>query len=241
MFRQFFAGKIQQLGADALPAGGFGHKQVADAAGFMTDANHGIRLPTLLTSVSDDTDRLGKLPNAQLVLSKGYDLLLCTEDVDEFCLQMMHDYKEKEFKNINSGDLGLETEEEKKAAEETATENKDLFEEIKKALNGKVKEVKVNPTLQEHPVTLSAEGGISMEMEKVLRRMPNAEGVESTKVLELNPNHTVFAALKAAHAAGDTDKVAKYAELLYDQALLIAGLPIEDPVAYAQLVCGLMQ
>lgn len=95
--------------------------------------------------------------------------------------------------------------------------------------------------MQEHPVTLSAEGGISMEMEKVLRRMPNAEGVESTKVLELNPNHTVFAALKAAHAAGDTDKVAKYAELLYDQALLIAGLPIEDPVAYAQLVCGLMQ
>ena len=84
-------------------------------------------------------------------------------------------------------------------------------------------------------------GVTEVEMEKVLRRMPNAEGVESTKVLELNPNHTVFAALKAAHAAGDTDKVAKYAELLYDQALLIAGLPIEDPVAYAQLVCGLMQ
>jgi len=139
-------------------------------------------------------------------------------------------YKEKEFKNINSGDLGLETEDEKKAAEAAETENKDLFEEIKKDLNGKVKEVKVNPTLQEHPVTLSAEGGISMEMEKVLRRMPNAEGVESTKVLELNPNHTVFAALKAAHAAGDTDKVAKYAVLLDDQALLIAGLPIEAPL-----------
>ena len=123
-------------------------------------------------AAGDDTDRLGKLPNAQLVLSKGYDLLLCTEDVDEFCLQMMRDYKEKEFKNINSGDLGLETEDEKKAAEAAETENKDLFEEIKKDLNG---------------------------------------------------------------------KVAKYAELLYDQALLIAGLPIEDPVAYAQLVCGLMQ
>lgn len=192
-------------------------------------------------AAGDDNDRLGKLPNAQLVLSKGYDLLLCTEDVDEFCLQMMRDYKEKEFKNINSGDLGLETEEEKKAAEETATENKDLFEEIKKALNGKIKEVKVNPTLQEHPVTLSSEGGISMEMEKILRKMPNGEGVESTKVLELNPNHGVFAALKAAHEAGDTEKVGKYAELLYDQALLIAGLPIEDPVAYAQLVCSLMQ
>ena len=192
-------------------------------------------------AAGDDIDRLGKQPNAQLVLSKGYDLLLCTEDVDEFCLQMMRDYKEKEFKNINAGDLGLETEEEKKAAEETATENKDLFEEIKKALNGKIKDVKVNPTLQEHPVTLSSEGGISMEMEKVLRKMPNGENVESTKVLELNPNHTVFAALKAAHEAGDTAKVSQYAELLYDQALLIAGLPIEDPVAYAQLVCGLMK
>ena len=192
-------------------------------------------------AAGDDTDRLGKLPNAHLVLSKGYDLLLCTEDVDEFCLQMMHDYKEKEFKNINAGDLGLETDEEKKAAEETANENKDLFEEIKKALNGKVKEVKVNPTLQEHPVTLSSEGGISMEMEKVLRKMPGSGDVESTKVLELNPNHTVFAALKAAHEAGDTAKVDQYAELLYDQSLLIAGLPIEDPVAYAQLVCGLMK
>ena len=192
-------------------------------------------------AAGDEAARLGKLPNAQLVLSKGYDLLLCSEDVDEFCLQMMHDYKEKEFKNINAGDLGLETEEEKKAAEETANENKDLFEEIKKALNGKVKEVKVNPTLQEHPVTLSSEGGISMEMEKVLRKMPGSGDVESTKVLELNPNHTVFAALKAAHEAGDTAKVDQYAELLYDQSLLIAGLPIEDPVAYAQLVCGLMK
>ena len=195
-----------------------------------------------LVTLDEYIEKMPEGQNAQLVLSKGYDLLLCTEDVDEFCLQVMHDYKEKEFQNINTGDLGLETEDEKKAAEAAETENKDLFEEIKKDLNGKIKEVKVNPTLQEHPVTLSsAEGGISMEMEKVLRRMPNAEGVESTKVLELNPNHTVFAALKAAHAAGDTDKVAKYAELLYDQALLIAGLPIEDPVAYAQLVCGLMQ
>ena len=192
-------------------------------------------------AAGDDTDRLNKLPNAQLVQSKGYDVLLCTEDVDEFCLQMMRDYKEKEFKNINSGDLGLETEEEKKAAEETAAENKELFEQIKTALNGKVKAVKVNPTLQDHPVSLSSEGGISMEMEKVLRKMPTGENVESTKVLELNPNHPVFAALKAAHEAGDADKVSSYAELLYDQAMLIAGLPIEDPVAYAQLVCGLMK
>ena len=193
-------------------------------------------------AAGDSTDRLAKLPAAELVMDKGYDVLLLTEDVDEFCLQIMHDYKEKEFKNINSGDLGLETEEEKKAAEETATENKDLFEEIKKALNGKIKDVKVNPTLQDHPVSLSSEGGISMEMEKILRKMPaGGEGMESTKVLELNPNHAVFGALKAAHEAGDTDKINKYAELLYDQALLIEGLPLEDPVAYAQLVCDLIK
>ena len=192
-------------------------------------------------AAGDETERLAKLPNAQLVQGKGYDLLLCPEDVDEFCLQMMHDYKEKEFKNINSGDLGLETEEEKKAAETAAEENKDLFADIKTALKGKVKDVKVNPTLKDHPVSLSSEGGLSMEMEKVLRRMPNAEGMESTKVLELNPGHPVFEALKAAKAAGDSDKVSKYAELLYDQALLIEGLPLEDPVAYAQMVCELMK
>ena len=192
-------------------------------------------------AAGDETERLAKLPNAQLVQGKGYDLLLCPEDVDEFCLQMMHDYKEKEFKNINSGDLGLETEEEKKAAETAAEENKDLFADIKTALKGKVKDVKVNPTLKDHPVSLSSEGGLSMEMEKVLRRMPNAEGMESTKVLELNPGHPVFEALKAAKAAGDSDKVSRYAELLYDQALLIEGLPLEDPVAYAQMVCELMK
>ncbi len=192
-------------------------------------------------AAGDENDRLAKLPNAQLVLSKGYDLLLCPEDVDEFCLQMMHDYKEKEFKNINSGDLGLETEEEKEAAKAAAEENKDLFEDIKTALKGKIKEVKANPTLKDHPVSLSSEGGLSMEMEKVLRKMPNAEGMESTKVLELNPHHPVFAALKAAKEAGDSDKVTKYAELLYDQALLIEGLPLEDPVAYAQKVCELMK
>lgn len=193
-------------------------------------------------AAGDEADRLAKLPNAELVLSKGYDLLLCHEDVDEFCLQILHDYKEKEFKNINSGDLGLETEEEKKAAEQAAEENKDLFEEIKTALAGKIKSVKVNPTLQDHPVSLSSEGGLSMEMEKVLRKMPTGnENMESTKVLELNPNHSVFGALKAAHDTGDADKVGKYAQLLYSQAMLIEGFPLEDPVAYAQLVCSLMQ
>ena len=192
-------------------------------------------------AAGDDTDRLGKLPNAQLVLSKGYDLLLCTEDVDEFCLQMMRDYKEKEFKNINSGDLGLETEDEKKAAEEATTANKALFDAMKDALDGKVKEVKVSTRLKDHPVCLSADGPLSIEMEKVLSKQPGSEGVKSDKVLELNVNHPVFTVLKAAQEAGDTEKLKKYSALLYAQAQLIEGLPVDDPAAYAEAVCSLMQ
>lgn len=192
-------------------------------------------------AAGESADRLAKLPAAELVLEKGYDLLLLTEDVDEFCLQVLRNYKEKEFKNVNSGDLGLESEEEKKAAEEASAESKELFEAMQKALGDKVKAVKVSTRLKNHPVCLSSEGPLSIEMEKVLRQQPGAEGVKSDKVLELNAQHPVFAVLKAAQEAGDTEKLEKYTKLLFDQALLIEGLPIEDPVAYAQAVCELMK
>ena len=201
-------------------------------------------------AAGDEAARLGKLPNAQLVLSKGYDLLLCSEDVDEFCLQIMRTYPRKdaegkdgtvEFKNVNSGDLGLETEDEKKAAEEATTANKALFDAMKDALDGKVKEVKVSTRLKDHPVCLSADGPLSIEMEKVLSKQPGSEGVKSDKVLELNVNHPVFAVLKAAQEAGDTEKLKKYSALLYAQAQLIEGLPVDDPAAYAEAVCSLMQ
>ena len=201
-------------------------------------------------AAGDSTDRLAKLPAAELVLDKGYDVLLLTEDVDEFCLQIMRSYPRKdaegkdgtvEFKNVNSGDLGLETEEEKKAAEDATAENKDLFDAMKTALDGKVKEVKVSTRLKDHPVCLSADGPLSIEMEKVLSKQPGSEGVKSDKVLELNVNHPVFAVLKAAQEAGDTDKVKKYSSLLYAQAQLIEGLPVDDPAAYAEAVCSLMK
>ena len=192
-------------------------------------------------AAGESADRLAKLPAAELVLEKGYDLLLLTEDVDEFCLQVLRNYKEKEFKNVNSGDLGLESEEEKKAAEEANAESKDLFEAMQKALGDKVKAVKVSTRLKNHPVCLSSEGPLSIEMEKVLRQQPGAEGVKSDKVLELNAQHPVFAVLRAAQESGDTEKLDKYTKLLFDQALLIEGLPIEDPVAYAQSVCELMK
>ena len=201
-------------------------------------------------AAGDSTDRLAKLPSAELVLDKGFDVLLLTEDVDEFCLQIMRTYPRKdaegkdgtvEFKNVNSGDLGLESEEEKKAAEDATAENKALFDAMKDALNGKVKEVKVSTRLKDHPVCLSADGPLSIEMEKVLSKQPGSEGVKSDKVLELNANHPVFAVLKAAQEAGDTDKLKKYSALLYAQAQLIEGLPVDDPAAYAEAVCSLMK
>ena len=201
-------------------------------------------------AAGDSTDRLAKLPAAELVMDKGYDVLLLTEDVDEFCLQIMRSYPRKdaegkdgtvEFKNVNSGDLGLETEDEKKAAEDATAENKPLFDAMKDALDGKVKEVKVSTRLKDHPVCLSADGPLSIEMEKVLSKQPGSEGVKSDKVLELNVNHPVFAVLKAAQEAGDTDKLKKYSALLYAQAQLIEGLPVDDPAAYAEAVCSLMK
>ena len=201
-------------------------------------------------AAGDSTDRLAKLPAAELVMDKGYDVLLLTEDVDEFCLQIMRTYPRKdaegkdgtvEFKNVNSGDLGLETEDEKKAAEDATAENKNLFDAMKDALDGKVKEVKVSTRLKDHPVCLSADGPLSIEMEKVLSKQPGSEGVKSDKVLELNVNHPVFAVLKAAQEAGDTDKLKKYSALLYAQAQLIEGLPVDDPAAYAEAVCSLMK
>lgn len=199
-------------------------------------------------AAGESADRLAKLPAAELVLDKGFDLLLLTEDVDEFCLQVLRQYgekdKEKEFKNISSGELGLETEEEKKAAQEAGEASKPLFEAMKAALGDKVTDVRLSTRLKSHPVCISSEGPLSLEMEKVLSSMPGAEGEaapKSQKVLELNADHPVFAALKALQEAGDTEKLAKYAGILYNQALLIEGMPIEDPVAYAQAVCELMQ
>mgnify|MGYP002583900295 FL=1 len=199
-------------------------------------------------AAGESADRLAKLPAAELVLEKGFDLLLLTEDVDEFCLQVLRHYgekdKEKEFKNISGGELGLETEEEKKAAQEASEASKPLFDAMKVALGDKVTDVRISTRLKSHPVCISSEGPLSLEMEKVLGSMPGAEGEmapKSQKVLELNGEHPVFAKLKALQEAGDKETLGRYADILYNQALLIEGLPIEDPVAYAQAVCELMK
>jgi len=192
-------------------------------------------------AAGDSVERLSKLPAAERVLEKGYDILYLTADVDEFVLQVLREYDGKEFRNISSGeDLGLETEAEKEQAKAENEQNKDLFAAMKEALGDKVTEVRLSTRLKSHPVCITSEGALSVEMEKVLNSMPNAEKVQSKKILELNGSHPVFAALQKLQADGNTDKLAAYSNLLYNQALLIEGLPIEDPVAYAQAVCDLM-
>lgn len=192
-------------------------------------------------AAGDSTEHLEKLPAAETVLSKGCDLLLLTEDVDEFCLQVLHEYAEKHFRNINSGDLELESEEEKKAAEDAGKESRELLDAMKDALKGKVKEVKISTRLNEHPVCLSSDGPLSIEMEKILASMPNnGEKPVSDKILELNASHPVFEKLKTVFAENNTEKLGKYADILYNQARLIEGLPIEDPIEYTKNVCELM-
>ena len=196
-------------------------------------------------AAGESTDRLAKLPAVERVLDKGFDILYLTDDVDEFMLQMLRSYgdkeKEKEFRNISADDLGIETDAEKEEVKAKNEENKELFEAMKEALDGKVTEVRLSQRLKSHPVCLSSSGPLSIEMEKVLNSMPaQQEKVKSEKVLELNGEHEVFAALKRLFEAGDKEKLAAYSEILYDQALLIEGLALEDPVAYANNVCKLM-
>ena len=193
-------------------------------------------------AAGESAQKLALLPQAETVRDKGYDILYLTDDVDEFLMQILHTYDEKEFRSISSDDLGLESDEEKKEITEKAEANKGLFAAMQKALDGKVSEVVLSSKLKSHPVCLSSKGPLTIEMEKVLDTMPNAQNVPKAKrVLEINGSHPVFNSLTAAFAAGDTKKVENYAKLLYDQALLIEGLSVEDPVAFSNAICELMQ
>lgn len=187
----------------------------------------------------ESREQIEKLPQTELVKEKGYEILYLTDDVDEFALQMMHDYNEKEFKSVSASDLDLDTEEEKKEFEKQAEENKDLLTFMKDALDGKVKAVVLSKRLKSHPVCLSNEGMLSIEMEKVLNAMPNDQKVKAERVLEINASHPIFEKLTKLHAE-DQEKLKTYAQLLYTQAELIEGMPVEDPVAFSNAVCELM-
>ena len=188
----------------------------------------------------ENTERLAKLPQVETLLSKGYDVLLFSEDVDEFVPQTLVTYGEKNFCNALSEDLGLQTEEEKAKAAEKAEEMKGLLTFVSEKLGEKVKEVKLSDNLGSHPVSLSPESGMSFEMEKYMKRVNPEFAYPVGRILELNPDHEVVKVMQDA-VTSDPEKAEDYAKLLYAQAVLMADLPLEDPVEYTNLVCKLMK
>ena len=192
-------------------------------------------------AAGESRGRLANMPIVTTVLERGRDVLLCTQDVDEFCFQTMMDFHEKQLKNVAGADLGLESEADKTAAEQVAKDNEALFNAMKEALGESVTKVAVSTRLSGVPSCITAEGPISLEMEKAFAMMPEAENMKSQRVLELNTDHPVFEVMKAAQDAGDSEKVARYARMLYNQALLVEGMPIEDPVEFAKDIADLMR
>lgn len=186
-------------------------------------------------------ERIEMLPQLEKIKDKGYEVLYFTQDVDEFAIKVMINYDGKPFKSISDADLDLDTEEEKEEAKKLDEESKDMFAFMQEAIADKVKTVRLSKKLKTHPVCLSSDGSITIEMEKVLNAMPQNDGnkVKAEKALEINPNHPIFEKLKDLYA-NDKDKLKDYAKLLYDQALLIEGMSIDNPVEFANLVCELM-
>lgn len=184
-------------------------------------------------------DAIKKLPQMERLQEKNLEVLYFIDDVDEFAINILNTYKDKKFKSVNQGDLGLDSEEEKKEKEEKAKENQSLLSSMKDALTDKVKEVRISSRLKSHPVCLVSDEGISLEMEKVLSQAPNSQGIKANKILEINPDHEIFKTLQKAYEK-NPEQVKDYADVLYNQALLIEGLPIEDPIAYANKICDLM-
>ena len=183
-------------------------------------------------------DKIDLLPQTEYVKAKGYEILYLTDEVDEFVLQMLMNYKEKPFRSVSAEEMSeSETEEERARIAQAEEENKDLLAYLREILTGKVSEVKLSPRLTASAVCLTTKGGISLEMEKVFQQMPFDQGFRAERVLELNPDHEVLGVLREAFAAGEEgkEKVKTLASLLYDQALLISGQPIDDPVAFSRL------
>lgn len=191
-------------------------------------------------AAGESRTKLSQLPQTELVRDKGYDILLLTDDVDEFIMQSLMNHQEKEFKSVSAEDLGLESEEEKEQKKQETEDNKELLDFIKETLGDKLKEVRISNKLKSHPVCLVPDSGLSFEMEKYLNRVSPMEKLHTGRVMELNADHTAFTALKSAFET-NKERAEKYAQLLYAQALLIADLPLEDPSAYTDLVCSLMQ
>lgn len=190
-----------------------------------------------------DLEMMDKLPIVQTLKKKDFEVIYLLDDVDEFVMQTLQQFREKTFKNASQGNLDFDTEEEKKELEQTTSDNKDLLDFMKDALKDEVAEVKISNRLSDDPVCLTAGEGVSFEMEKVFANMPEGNGpmggMKAERILELNPNHPIFQTLKTLFTS-DKEKVKEVAEVLYDQASLIEGFPIEDPIAYSRKICELL-
>ena len=191
-------------------------------------------------ATGENAARIEQLPQTELIKDKGYEILYLTDSIDEFAVKTLHQYKEKEFKSVSADDLGIGSDEKKEEIKAKEEENADLLKTLGEALEGKVSKVILSQRLKSHPVCITSEGEISLEMEKVLNSMPVDQKVHAQRVLEINPEHDIFSKLTSLSASGDKDKLGKYAKLLYDQALLIEGMSIDDPVEFSNLICELM-
>lgn len=196
--------------------------------------------PFYYYACGESVEKIARLPQVERILDKGYEILYCTEDVDDFVMKALAEIDGKKFKSVADEDALPQTEEEKKATEEKAEAGRSVLEAVKEALGDQVKEVRVSAILKSGACCLSADGPVSIEMEKYMRKMEGGEQMKADRILELNADSAPFAALKKAVDAGDKELVSKYSKLLYAQALLLAGLPLENPAEYTELVCSLM-
>lgn len=190
-------------------------------------------------AAGDSVAKIEALPQTELLRDKGYEILYLTDNVDEFAVKVLMRHGEKEFRNVSEGDLGIDSEEQKEETKKLSEDNKDMLALITEALGGKIKECRISDKLKSHPVCISSFGQISLEMEKILNQNPQNQKVTSEKVLEINPNHKIFAAMQKLFET-DKDKFRDYASILYDQALLIEGMQIDDPVEFSNKICSLM-
>ena len=196
--------------------------------------------PYYYYACGESVEKIAKLPQVERILDKGYEILYCTEDVDDFLMRALAEMDGKQFKSVNDEDALPQSDDEKKAAEEKAEAGKEVLDAVKEALGERVHQVRISNILKSGACCLTADGPISLSMEKYMRKVEGDKAAKAQRVLELNPDSAPFAALKKAQEAGDQATVEKYAKLLYGQALLMADLPLEDPAAFAELVCSLM-
>ncbi len=189
-------------------------------------------------AVGDSIEKIKAMPQIERLLDEGYEVLYFLENVDEFMASILMSYEDHPFKSINKGDVDFESEDEKEKTKKENEDNKDILETIKTSLDGKVDEVRLSARLKSHPVCLVSDDGLSLEMEKVLNDMNQNAGIKAKRILEINPDHELFKALKKTFDA--KEEITDYAKVLYDQALLIAGFKIEDPVEYTKLISSLM-